>query len=144
MIITRQQLHNLLEARDVMWPSVPGGNVLPQLGAWRNDSVIVDRTNEPPTCGTMACFGGWCAWWPTFRKQGVRSDRTGAPYVERRGGLLPNGVAQYLFGYEWLFSARGFAYADIGILKRRGERIGDHELVTRRLNYAITNAVVRR
>jgi hypothetical protein len=52
--ITAEQHARLLEARDVMWPSVPEENVYPDLVWWSAGA------NRKTTCNTIACFGGWC------------------------------------------------------------------------------------
>jgi hypothetical protein len=32
--------------------------------------------DEPPTCGTVACFGGWAEWHGPFRQQlGLSPDK---------------------------------------------------------------------
>ena len=48
--VTAQQRANAIEARDVMWPSVPAKNVVNRLYPWRLGSA-----HEAPTCGTAAC-----------------------------------------------------------------------------------------
>ena len=47
--VTAQQRANAIEARDVMWPSVPAKNVVNRLYPWRLGSA-----HEAPTCGTAA------------------------------------------------------------------------------------------
>lgn len=119
--VTKQQRANALEALNVMWPSVPGKNVFPRLGDW---SRLRDgkRTN----CGTVACFGGWCARWPTFKAQGVRMDKFGYPEIQDRFGLS---VAAILFGDATLFSPN---YGEME----------DHAEVSRRLKTLISNSRV--
>ena len=129
--VTAQQRANALDARDNMWPSVPEANVMPELASWRRGS---DR-GVKPNCGTVACFGGWCAWWPAFRAQGVQVDScTGQPYAI--GG--PTGsVSLDLFGHYGMFYVSG-ANADTDY----GFQGTDHELVTHRLNWLIENSEV--
>lgn len=126
--VTAQQRANAIEARDVMWPSVPSKNVATWLASWRKDS-----THEVPTCGTVACFGGWCAWWPSFQAQGVTATPTGAPQLRDKQGAA---VGKTLFGTEDMFLIRGDHTADIGFTGT------DHILVTTRLNWLIKNSVV--
>jgi hypothetical protein len=124
-IVTQQQRINLLEALNVMWPSVPQENVSYNLAAWRKDKgdhAGTARTLKiPPTCGTVACFGGWCAWWPAFREQGVSADSDGVPNVS----------SEELFGAPDLFTPHGNHPADIGFDG------SDHELVSNRLRYVL-------
>ena len=124
--VTQQQRDNALDALNNMWPSVPPENVYPGLNAWVRDA-------GQPNCGTVACFGGWCAWWPAFRDQGVvASASSGAPTILGRHF----GVASDLFGNYDLFHPRGEHEADMGF------EGNDHELVTHRLKWLIENSEV--
>lgn len=125
--VTKQQRANAIEARDVMWPSVPPENVIPELASWRRGR------RGRPDCGSVACFGGWCAWWPSFRAQGVRSNAFGAPVF--RGDF---GASSTLFGSSDLFVPRGSSSSDV----HAPYRCTDHELVTYRLNWLIENSEV--
>ncbi len=127
---TEQQRKNLEEALNVMWPSVPPENVSPSLGEWRHETGMAIRSasSSPPSCGTIACFGGWCAWWPYFREQGVSSDGSGMPITS---GYL--GVAEVLFGDARIFAGRG-AYVSDALVP---VDTSDHDLVTARLKYAL-------
>jgi hypothetical protein len=128
--VTKQQRANAIEARDVMWPSVPPENVMPDLGAWRRGG------RGKPTCGAVACFGGWCAWWPSFRAQGVRADGKGMPTL--RGISWGSNVCHELFGHSEMFMARGSATID----GAASWALTDHELVMYRLNWLIENSQV--
>ena len=129
--VTAQQRANAIEARDVMWPSVPSENVATWLVSWRTDS-----THEVPTCGTVACFGGWCAWWPSFQAQGVQAcEHTGAPKLFGKS-CSHRDASNELFGTEDMLFPRGTHTADIGFSGT------DHMLVTTRLNWLIKNSVV--
>ncbi len=125
--VTRQQRDNALDALNNMWPSVPPENVAIQLRKWREDD-----TATMPDCGTVACFGGWCAWWPAFRAQGVVAVGPGAP------SHFPSGdsVAHVLFGDYRIFYRRYHHESD-SMFKGT-----DHELVTRRLKWLIKNSEV--
>lgn len=127
--VTQQQRDNALDALHNMWPSVPPENVFPDLGDWRDA-----ESDAKPSCKTVACFGGWCAWWPAFRRQGVRTFASGAP--RPIGGGFSSDVALRLFGSAGLFTRRGMFNAD------RGFRGTDHELVTNRLHWLIENSTV--
>lgn len=126
--VTALQRANALEARDVMWPSVPTGNVA------RGLAFYSERGSAETDCGTVACFGGWCARWPGFVAQGVRLDARGVP--ETLSGRWGLGVADELFGESGLFFGRN------GISVDAGFRGSDHALVTRRLNWLIANSEV--
>lgn len=142
--VTAQQRANAIEARDVMWPSVPPENVYQELANWNADTDASGaRARKIATCGTVACFGGWCAYWPPFQAQGVRLDLfTGAPQVRPRSNsdLIPiQSASKYLFGVAGLFAVR-----DHGDMVDHKAPVGvsDHELVTHRLNWLIKNSVV--
>lgn len=125
--VTQKQRDNLLEALNVMWPSVPPENVFPALAAFRSG----DKFKAKPTCGTVACFGGWCAWWPSFRAQGVRvnPDNVGAPMMGNSYWAAE--VAEKLFGDYGLFMSR-----------LDHESGTDHEVVTARLKKLLANSEV--
>lgn len=121
--VTAQQRANAIEARDVMWPSVPLENVFSGLALWRSN----DRATDPPTCGTVACFGGWSEWWPPFKTQ---IENSGASV-----GYEWNGVVR-LFGDTSIVCTRGLHPAD------QGFEGGDHAVVLNRLNWLIENSEV--
>lgn len=125
--VTAQQRANALDALNNMWPSVPPENVMSNLGWWRNGSPT-----RAPTCNTIACFGGWCAWWPAFRAQGVRVSRNGKPFM--RNKPLACEVSQELFGCGTLFFSR----------RALDEPFNgtDHQVVTQRLRQLIRNSIV--
>lgn len=91
----RENAHELLR----MLATIPPENV--HLEQFREDGSAA-----APNCGTIACIGGWVAWWPAFRAQGVYASKQacGAP----RSKFLPDkhssgDVAQELFGDRRLF-----------------------------------------
>ena len=131
--VTAQQRANAIEARDVMWPSVPPKNVYPKLKDWRKGRA--HTKSRAPDCGTVACFGGWCAWWPTFRDQGIVADEIGAPDTPHQWGA---NVSHTLFGTYEMFKGRGHPACDIGF------RGSDHALVAHRLNWLIENSEVKK
>jgi len=131
--VTRRQRGNAIEARDVMWPSVPQENVSGGLCEWREDH---GHESNPPTCGTIACFGGWCQHWPRFQTQyrGNRSLHPGRPV----GFWQIGESAEKLFGDPLIFNMRGAHPADkLGVMS-----LSDHDLVTQRLNWLIENSEV--
>jgi hypothetical protein len=112
-----QHLENVILAQE-MWATVPVENV--QLNNWQTTDVV-----DTPNCGTIACFGGWCALYPAFRAKGVYvGPSMGMPEIDNGTRIIiGTGVAQELFGDYDLFScARGL---DSGT---------DHEIVSRRLS----------
>jgi hypothetical protein len=128
VVVSQRQYDNIKDALEVMWPSVPEANVVPGLRRWREEGWFLG--NKIPTCATLACFGGWCAWWPRFRAQGVRSAHSGAPVVCPDGHSSVE-ASRWLFGYDFLFSARA-----------PWERGTSHEIVRKRLENLLARAVV--
>ena len=127
---TKQQRENTLDARYVMWPGVPPKNVARRLEFFREDG----EEHLPPHCGTIACFGGLCAWWPPYRAQGVYTEPVnGAPRLSGIGSAFD--VANKLFGQSELFDAVGEHPAD-------DKSLSAHENVTRRLNWLLENSEV--
>lgn len=126
--VTKQQRANAVEALKVMWPSVPAKNVYPALDLWRRD-----EGDGPVNCGTVACFGGWCAVWPSFQRQGVQPGKWGAPTSKSKRARATT-IAKRLFGTPKIFYARGAdSREDVGT---------DHEVVTDRLKNLIRNSEV--
>jgi len=130
--VTQQQRDNLLDALNVMWPSVPPDNVAPNLYTFIEGGYAKDID-----CGTVACFGGWCSAWPAFISQGVEREIDGVPfmgksYPARKIGLE---VASVLFGYS-IFSVRGGCQADDDFIGT------DHALVTNRMQWLLENSEV--
>lgn len=94
------------------WATIPPENVYPELNDWQKG-----RVRQKPTCGTIACAGGWMALMPEFQAMGIRPDpHSGAPTVAF--GWFD---ATDFFGGHGLFSTR-----------LDDERGTDHEVVTRR------------
>ncbi|QFZ84557.1 hypothetical protein GFK26_18180 [Variovorax paradoxus] len=128
--VTPQQRANALEALNVMWPSVPPENVFPALRDWRGAG---EEFAVPPSCGTLACFGGWAEWWPEFRRQAGLAPDT---------GTMTWGDVVELFGpprhsqMDILPAMRGGHPADEGFTGT------DHELVSNRLRWIIQNSEV--
>ncbi|MCY1206584.1 hypothetical protein D9M72_181570 [compost metagenome] len=126
--VTPQQRANALEALNVMWPSVPEGNVTSRLNVWR----AVESPKKPPSCGTVACFGGWTEWWPSFRQQlGVKQGHE--PSWRKISELF--GPWQHSHISD-LFNPRECHDADIGFSGT------DHALVANRLIWLIANSEV--
>ncbi|VTU32093.1 hypothetical protein H4CHR_02941 [Variovorax sp. PBS-H4] len=125
--VTAQQRANALEALNVMWPSVPPENVVHDLYTWRQGE---GGYSDAPTCGTLACFGGWAEWWPAFRAQ------------------LPDGVFGSWNRLAELFGPRENDHVDDLFNSREGHVADDgftgtdHELVTNRLRWLIENSEV--
>lgn len=72
-------------------------------------------------CGTAACFGGWVAVHPYFKRQGVNRSNDGAPFYGWRTAAgeidfdkewaSASAVARDLFGDEDIFDSMGGDYA---------------------------------
>lgn len=130
IIQTPQQRANTLEALNVMWPSVPPKNVYRQLADFREGN-----RRTAPDCGTVACFGGWCAWWPSFVDQGIKVGCGGKPVIA--GFDWAADASKHLFSYPQMFAGRDGHPAD----KRFTGT--DHELVTHRLQWLLDNSEVQ-
>lgn len=137
--VTAQQRANAIEARDVMWPSVPEKNVDRDLEDWR----VGESSTVAPTCNTIACFGGWVEWYPKFREQIPESDLKGgfawSGVVALFHGALPtmrlsDGSQRVL---PEIVNTRGHFPSDIGFTGT------DHALVLNRLNWLIENSEVK-
>jgi hypothetical protein len=122
MSITVEQRKNV-EIALWRWKSIPQKNV--DLDTWRmTGRRTKERAEEPPTCKTIACFGGWLPWMPEFRAQGVVPGMFGSPEME--GYAFTSQIAFRLFGDRDIFAApQCHLQDDFGLT--------DHELVTRRL-----------
>jgi hypothetical protein len=61
--------------------------------------------SKPPECGTICCFGGWCAWEPASMALGVRAEPSlGCPELDFD---VNASVSMFLFGDGEMFHARG-------------------------------------
>jgi hypothetical protein len=139
---TQQQRANTLDALNNMWPSVPYENVAEKLMYWRTWKEF----GNVPDCGSVACFGGWCAWWPAFRAQGVIMGAYGSPrlkneqdynnYDDYDHEIDTRHICMKLFGVMALFNARDYFIAD------RNFKGTDHELVLHRLQWVLDNTQV--
>jgi hypothetical protein len=126
--VTQQQKLNQLSAKE-MWLTVPTENVSWNLGDWREDNHF-NYKNSPPSCGTIACFGGWCAWWPYFRAQGVGSNNRGVP---DNGTSLS--VPGDLFGCGFLGETAFYS-------RHPSEKGTDWQVVMTRINRMLKNSEV--
>ena len=130
--VTQLQRSNILSARE-MWLTVPEANVIEGLKSWRKDVAIA---HTAPTCDTLACFGGWCAWWPEFRAQGVVVNTFGSPRIHSLKDLF---VDEELFGSRIMFNLRGLHVADKNKSKAKWS---DWRIVLNRIDHLIKNSVV--
>lgn len=123
-----QQAHHcriLLER----WDTIPNENVFP--GLFR----FVTRRVRKPTCGTVACGGGWVALMPDFQAMGISPGASGEPVFDDKEActsLLSFNVAELFFGAIDLFSVRS-----------RNETGTDHEVFRKRVERALQNALER-
>ena len=141
-LVSARQRANALEALNVMWPSVPVDNVAPALRFWRDDHSCYGPNGSPhrgADCGTVACFGGWCALYPKFRDQGVTDSCSGAPMVVEGGRVVgAAAVAHFLFGDASLFEPINAS----GQHSPHTTRAGSHAIVTKRLKDLIARTKV--
>ena len=121
------------------------------LGHWRTYSLEVPKS-RPPTCDTIACFGGWCAWVPEFREQGVQASVVGAPFIDTPSyfegftNVAAAQVSEMLFGVSFMFKPRG----DVPMSRDLGEslfgaldgHLSDWQVVMNRINWLIKNSAV--
>lgn len=132
--ITKQHHANIVDALTNMLPSIPEANIIPRLEEWRRDPGPKTQWNIfPPTCGTLACFGGWCLWWPRFRKQGLSVGYAGGPIVPYEMVT----AAEKLFGDPDIFNRRGMHRAD-----RHRAHLTDHAIIVNRLQWLLNNSEV--
>lgn len=139
--VTAQQRANAIEARDLMVPSIPAENLAPNLSYWgstgRREEVI--RTRK--ACGAVACFGGWCTIWPSFREQGVTTAYAGSWEPALKGDPYASAgeVSFRLFGDSALFCPRLSRAVGDSITERGSET----KIILRRLNKLIKNSKVQ-
>ena len=140
--ITERQYDNLLEAKK-MWDSVPEKNVMPALADWRSDRM----KSKAPDCNTLACFGGWCAWWPAFQGQGVSVTSSGAPMIACSRDLIEQGaqLSKRLFGNENMFNVRNDHRQDqiTSQFMHNPPRASDWQIVMNRIDLALKNSVTK-
>ena len=129
--VTAQQRTNAISAKE-MWNSVPEKNVSTNLSSWREDR----KSRTQPDCNSIACFGGWCAWWPAFQAQGVSVTTGGAPFMKSSSEAY---VDQELFGEPGMFNPRRHHTAD---KNKNLSKWSDWEVVMNRLDWLIKNSVV--
>lgn len=146
IFVSQTQRDNLLEAMNVMWPSVPEKNVVRNLDLWRMEVAAVNPAPlySVPTCTTIACFGGWCAWWPTFVAQGVRCSHSGMPLIVDLNTCFTSydrEVASVLFGFEALFFYRGSNMAE-RYFGSEDDDASAHEVVNRRMQWLLDHSTV--
>lgn len=141
--VTQKQRDNALHARDVLWPSVPALGV--DLNIWSNIEHGEEPTLDSTSCSTLACFGGWCAADPYFKRQGLSLLGLSLLALRKCGGL-----DKVLFGYCTLFSPEGLgpecgipgnSNPIDGFTAYRG-RDYDHDLVAWRLDWLVKNSEV--
>ena len=139
--VTQLQRDNAISAKE-MWLTVPEANVVPRLATWNYYHDAKIKRPKAPTCKTIACFGGWCAWWPAFQAQGIKADPVGMPVIHENED---QSVCFTLFGVYRLFISRGRAEADESFKsrsKQEYEEASDWKIIMNRIDYLIQNTVV--
>lgn len=149
-----RQIENVLVAQAMM-AEVPRENIAFGLQAWAEmcedpkflrmaswnrpmeaecDDVPSPEKLKEFHCGSAACFGGWCAIHPHFKRQGIQRAWNGAPEVREpqtkngrvRITMYPSEVSEYLFGRSDMFYER-----------MPGEPADEKVLIERRLKKAM-------
>lgn len=128
-----QRIKNLLVAIDMV-EQLPAKAFVKHLLCWRdNDKWITLRVNEPP-CGTQACFGGWIAQHPYFKKLGVKTIGENSEPSIAKPDADPMDVAELLFGdrnlFRSTFDGRRFYPSDC-------ERMSDKKKILARLKQTL-------
>lgn len=113
-----RQIKNCLVAKALM-DSLPNKAIYPNLEYWQNDKMA---DKGPKGCGAAACFGGWCAVHPYFKRQGVEADSDGAPIFKGDPMSYFKEVSKFLFGDSEMFEANYGGLADRAEINRRIER----------------------
>ena len=131
--VSKLQRSNILSAKK-MWNSVPEANVMPYLLNWRSFSD--EHKNLSPTCNTIACFGGWCAYWPKFQAQGLYGGNGGGPVFYGNDSMYE--TSAHLFGCSNMFVSRGFNNSDMG----SDPATSDWQVVMDRIDHLIQNSTV--
>lgn len=143
--VTPLQRANAIEALNVMWPAIRPDQIIERLLDWRcepdSDGELSTSNvdlDQPPKCGTVACFGGWCEWYSPFRAQmGLDPAEGEADIVALHSlfgacpGVLDEGDSQNIF------SVRGYGFPSDNDFEGN-----DHELVSNRLRWLIENSTV--
>ena len=132
--VTQKQRDNAIHARDVLWPSVPAASV--DLVSWSSLGDERDIELSDANCGTLACFGGWCAADPYFKEQGLS-------LAVLRQYWRYQDLDENLFGCDEMFNAAGSGPERSGPEPDWDNHIeSDHALVAWRLNWLIENSEV--
>ena len=135
--VTQLQRDNAISAKE-MWLTVPEANVSPGLSDWSNRYA----GDEVPDCGTQACFGGWCAWWPAFQAQGLKASGLGSPIFEDDGHSKTScDVSKTLFGHSYMFVTKShdyLVYKDRAVFKNAT----DWQIVMNRIEHLIESSIV--
>lgn len=135
--VTPLQRANALHALNDFWPTIKPEQVSGRLNYWRTERdcegepEFVDF-DAPPTCGTVACFGGWVEWHAPFRRQmGLNPDK-GEADIEALHGLFGTDSDSHTLN---IFAERNWGFdGDIGF------EGSDHELVSHRLRWLIDHS----
>lgn len=122
-----------VESAQRMWATIPVANV--NLGTWRKSEPAAPGPEQgAPGCGTIACLGGWCAWWPEFMAQGVAATRGGSPHFPADKRSTHADVAEELFGARYMFDTRSpEEYEESDFQGADGKPIDDYDVVSYRL-----------
>lgn len=114
--------------RDAFW-SANLQHALKLLATVKDRQVDLNLWCADTECGTIACFGGWCAIDPYFQSLGVSLHKAGRYPVIEDLYLYDFEVSNYLFGEEELFQPR-HAYTEFTDSTRD---MSDREIAIRRV-----------
>lgn len=118
-----KQIENVLVAQAMM-QDIPRGAIVKNLGCWRQDHYgedgdVATQDLIQHKCGSAACFGGWVAVHPHFKKQGVKAEWTGAPKFAGGNYYSTFDVSKKLFGNEDMFVPNYSSISDQKVIERR-------------------------
>ena len=134
ILVTQQQRNNALEALHIMMPSIPEGDVVKNLEHWAYGDLA-----KGIGCGTLACFGGFCAAYLPFIEQGAYVDSYGVTRVLDEVSV--GKVSDVLFGDRSMFSCRSDSPLDFDNLGVSFKGT-DHELICHRLRKLIKTSKI--
>ena len=118
-----RQIENILVAKAMM-DSLPDSAIYPKLDYWNNWDMVPLGHNH---CGAAACFGGWVAVHPHFRKQGISIGAGGQPELSRS----TYSAAEELFG--------SCEAGNVSVFSPNISRRSDRNEIDRRLQVLLDN-----
>lgn len=139
LLVTQQQRDNALEALHIMMPSILEEDVVTNLEHWNGGDLA-----KGIGCGTLACFGGFCASYLPFIEQGVCVESRGMPTMSTGVSsreVSSRVVSNILFGDTSMFNCRYNSYLDFDASGKIFKGT-DHELICHRLRKLIKTSKI--